>query len=308
MAGGPSALAGGGGPPLSGRCTLSDLFLPASSPFAPSHPLPVSASPSMSHSFGESYRVGSTSGVHAITVFCSWDYKVTQRWATRLQHDNIRTQLKVSWGLTAPWGHGLPPLCQPPGATVCHPRVQGNTSWGPVVGLREGLPLLEGPVSSGPGRKMPPLCQLARTPSPPGSPGVQVRTVRSQSLAHGSLGQRVAELGLLEDSLLLGVPAVGFESRALSFDPAVGPSGSAPWLLVSEGTAVCRQHGSVGRCGAGHVPEDRASDGTTGRGTGGRREVSPGPPRPQASLCVGSMRPPGVWCARGQVPACLCPG
>ncbi|XP_032471976.1 transmembrane channel-like protein 6 isoform X10 [Phocoena sinus] len=49
---------------------------------------------SMSRSFGESYRVGSTSGVHAITVFCSWDYKVTQKWASRLQHDNIRTQLK----------------------------------------------------------------------------------------------------------------------------------------------------------------------------------------------------------------------
>ncbi|MXQ87111.1 hypothetical protein E5288_WYG007611 [Bos mutus] len=55
---------------------------------------------SMSRSFGESYRVGSTSGVHAITVFCSWDYKVTQRWATRLQHDNIRTQLKE---LLAEW-------------------------------------------------------------------------------------------------------------------------------------------------------------------------------------------------------------
>uniref|UniRef100_A0A4W2C7B0 Transmembrane channel-like protein n=1 Tax=Bos indicus x Bos taurus TaxID=30522 RepID=A0A4W2C7B0_BOBOX len=54
----------------------------------------------MSRSFGESYRVGSTSGVHAITVFCSWDYKVTQRWATRLQHDNIRTQLKE---LLAEW-------------------------------------------------------------------------------------------------------------------------------------------------------------------------------------------------------------
>ncbi|XP_062937440.1 transmembrane channel-like protein 6 isoform X2 [Cynocephalus volans] len=50
---------------------------------------------SMSHSFGESYRVGSTSGVHAITAFCSWDYKVTQKWASRLQHDNIRTRLKV---------------------------------------------------------------------------------------------------------------------------------------------------------------------------------------------------------------------
>ncbi|XP_073092108.1 transmembrane channel-like protein 6 isoform X11 [Manis javanica] len=52
---------------------------------------------SMSRSFGESYRVGSTLGVHAITVFCSWDYKVTQKWASRLQHDNIRTQLKAHW-------------------------------------------------------------------------------------------------------------------------------------------------------------------------------------------------------------------
>ncbi|XP_057357725.1 transmembrane channel-like protein 6 isoform X3 [Manis pentadactyla] len=50
---------------------------------------------SMSRSFGESYRVGSTLGVHAITVFCSWDYKVTQKWASRLQHDSIRTQLKA---------------------------------------------------------------------------------------------------------------------------------------------------------------------------------------------------------------------
>ncbi|XP_023569715.1 transmembrane channel-like protein 6 isoform X5 [Octodon degus] len=55
---------------------------------------------SMSHSFGESYRVGSTKGAHAITVFCSWDYKVTQKWASRLQRDNIRTQLKE---LLAEW-------------------------------------------------------------------------------------------------------------------------------------------------------------------------------------------------------------
>ncbi|GAB5581359.1 transmembrane channel-like protein 6 isoform X3 [Prionailurus iriomotensis] len=57
---------------------------------------------SMSHSFGESYRVGSTSGVHAITVFCSWDHKVTQRRASRLQHDNIRTHLKAGKGPGAP--------------------------------------------------------------------------------------------------------------------------------------------------------------------------------------------------------------
>lgn len=69
-------------------------FSPASVSLVTS--LPGSASPSMSHSFGESYRVGSTSGVHAVTVFCSWDHKVTQRRASRLQHDNIRTHLKVS--------------------------------------------------------------------------------------------------------------------------------------------------------------------------------------------------------------------
>ncbi|XP_007957803.1 transmembrane channel-like protein 6 [Orycteropus afer afer] len=55
---------------------------------------------SMSRSFGESYRVGSTLGIHAITVFCSWDYKVTQKWASRLQQDNLRTQLKE---LLAEW-------------------------------------------------------------------------------------------------------------------------------------------------------------------------------------------------------------
>lgn len=55
---------------------------------------------SMSHSFGESYRVGSTKGIHALTVFCSWDYKVTQKRASRVQQDSIRTQLKE---LLAEW-------------------------------------------------------------------------------------------------------------------------------------------------------------------------------------------------------------
>ncbi|XP_012892575.1 PREDICTED: transmembrane channel-like protein 6 [Dipodomys ordii] len=54
----------------------------------------------MSRSFGESYRVGSTKGIHALTVFCSWDYKVTQKWASRVQQDGIRTQLKE---LLAEW-------------------------------------------------------------------------------------------------------------------------------------------------------------------------------------------------------------
>lgn len=56
----------------------------------------------MSHSFGESYRVGSTKGIHALTVFCSWDYKVTQKRASRVQQDSICTQLKVSSYLPRP--------------------------------------------------------------------------------------------------------------------------------------------------------------------------------------------------------------
>uniref|UniRef100_A0A6I8P4F3 Transmembrane channel-like protein n=1 Tax=Ornithorhynchus anatinus TaxID=9258 RepID=A0A6I8P4F3_ORNAN len=54
----------------------------------------------MSHSFGESYRVGRTLGAHAVTVFCSWDYKVTDWRGIRLQQDNLRTQLKE---LLADW-------------------------------------------------------------------------------------------------------------------------------------------------------------------------------------------------------------
>lgn len=50
----------------------------------------------MSHSFGESYRVGSASGDLAVKVFCAWDYKVIQARSVRLQSENICTHLKVS--------------------------------------------------------------------------------------------------------------------------------------------------------------------------------------------------------------------
>lgn len=106
-----------------------------------------------------------------------------------------------------------------------------------------------------------------------------------------------AELGLLEDPLPVRGPCCGIRVRdAHSFDPAVGPSGSVPWLLVGEGTAVCRQHGSVGRWGAGHVPGDRASvRGATGHGTGGSWEVSPGPPlTPSLPVCRLCAPPRGV--------------
>ncbi|XP_046532621.1 transmembrane channel-like protein 6 isoform X4 [Equus quagga] len=90
------------GPPLDGsQCTPEAGGLPYNMPLAYLFTMGMSffitcitLVYSMSRSFGESYRVGSTSGVHAITVFCSWDYKVTQKWPSRLQQDNIRTQLK----------------------------------------------------------------------------------------------------------------------------------------------------------------------------------------------------------------------
>lgn len=49
---------------------------------------------SMSRSFGESYRLGGTSGDHALKVFCSWDYKVTKKPCVHVQQENIRTHLK----------------------------------------------------------------------------------------------------------------------------------------------------------------------------------------------------------------------
>ncbi|KAM6118846.1 transmembrane channel-like protein 6 [Phoenicopterus ruber ruber] len=49
---------------------------------------------SMSRSFGESYRVGSSPGDLAVKVFCAWDFKVIQRRSVKLQRENICTQLK----------------------------------------------------------------------------------------------------------------------------------------------------------------------------------------------------------------------
>ncbi|NXS72321.1 TMC6 protein, partial [Pandion haliaetus] len=48
----------------------------------------------MSHSFRESYRVGSSTGDLAVKVFCAWDFKVTQRRSVKLQCENICMQLK----------------------------------------------------------------------------------------------------------------------------------------------------------------------------------------------------------------------
>ncbi|NXK12642.1 TMC6 protein, partial [Herpetotheres cachinnans] len=49
---------------------------------------------SMSRSFGESYRVGSSTGDLAVKVFCAWDFKVIQKRSVKLQCENICTQLK----------------------------------------------------------------------------------------------------------------------------------------------------------------------------------------------------------------------
>lgn len=111
--------------------------LPSPRPLPPTSP-PGSAPPSMSHSFGESYRVGSTSGVHAVTVFCSWDHKVTQKRASRLQHDHIRTHLKVSRS-----GPGA--AASPPPAKWVPPVSPGASGRGGVLALLTGLQTPRGP-------------------------------------------------------------------------------------------------------------------------------------------------------------------
>ncbi|XP_059509663.1 transmembrane channel-like protein 6 [Stegostoma tigrinum] len=50
----------------------------------------------LSKAFGESYRVGSTYGNLVTKVFCSWDFKVTQKQSVESNYENISTQLKES--------------------------------------------------------------------------------------------------------------------------------------------------------------------------------------------------------------------
>ncbi|XP_069728924.1 transmembrane channel-like protein 6 [Phaenicophaeus curvirostris] len=66
---------------------------------------------SMSRSFGESYRVGSSAGDLAVKVFCAWDFKVIQRRSVKLQCENIHTQLKELLAELRSRSHSLS-LCQ----------------------------------------------------------------------------------------------------------------------------------------------------------------------------------------------------
>ncbi|XP_040438184.1 transmembrane channel-like protein 6 isoform X1 [Falco naumanni] len=66
---------------------------------------------SMSHSFGESYRVGSSTGDLAVKVFCAWDFKVIQKRSVKLQCENICTQLKELLAEQRSHSHSLS-LCQ----------------------------------------------------------------------------------------------------------------------------------------------------------------------------------------------------
>ncbi|EMP32440.1 Transmembrane channel-like protein 6, partial [Chelonia mydas] len=103
--------------PGSGRCQPGRGHLPYNMPLAYVFTIGVSFFStcillvySMSRSFGESYRVGSTSGHFAMKVFCAWDYKVTQRRSVRLQNENIRTQLKASAAQRREWQSKSRPL------------------------------------------------------------------------------------------------------------------------------------------------------------------------------------------------------
>ncbi|XP_078427237.1 transmembrane channel-like protein 6b [Cetorhinus maximus] len=48
----------------------------------------------LSRAFGESYRVGSNYGNLVAKVFCSWDFKMTQKQSVESNYENISTQLK----------------------------------------------------------------------------------------------------------------------------------------------------------------------------------------------------------------------
>ncbi|XP_056135549.1 transmembrane channel-like protein 6b isoform X2 [Lampris incognitus] len=49
---------------------------------------------SMSHSFGQSFRIQQSHGLLAMKVFCSWDFKVIKKTSVKLMSGNICTQLK----------------------------------------------------------------------------------------------------------------------------------------------------------------------------------------------------------------------
>ncbi|XP_010292506.1 PREDICTED: transmembrane channel-like protein 6 [Phaethon lepturus] len=72
---------------------------------------------SMSRSFRESYRVGSSAGDLAVKVFCAWDFKVIQRRSVKLQCENICTQLKELLAEQRSRSHSLS-LCQRLGHTA----------------------------------------------------------------------------------------------------------------------------------------------------------------------------------------------
>ncbi|XP_072414777.1 transmembrane channel-like protein 6 isoform X2 [Chiloscyllium punctatum] len=50
----------------------------------------------LSKAFGESYRVGNTYGNLVTKVFCSWDFKMTQKQSVESNYENISTRLKES--------------------------------------------------------------------------------------------------------------------------------------------------------------------------------------------------------------------
>lgn len=249
----------------------------------------------MSRSFGESYRVGSTSGVHAITVFCSWDYKVTQKWASRLQHDNIRTQLKV----------GCPGALGPLSPTPC----PGNTSQGLLRWERVRAAL--GPSPRSPRVLRPLRAEACRVPagtcpSPRNSPGVHERTLpKASGLEGGWPGPRG------RFSACLGFPAAGFGSGQLTALTRLMGTQGVPWgsgsARVRLSTGRTAQEAGLGRVrgsGWGRPQPAAPSWGLLVPGgapeQGERRAVAPG---------VGGRRPPVLpeppcvsVCLRGSVP------
>lgn len=267
-----------GGPPLRGPCTLSDLFLSGLFAFCPISP---------------------------------------PTWLCFSQHVPLfRGELPGGQRLGGPRHHrflflGLqsdPAMGHPPPARQ-HPNpAEGELGAHGPLGPRSATPMSRGipagalkwafekdflfsrapcpPALAGRG-----LHGASCAPSPHGSPGVSVRTVRTQSLARGPPARGWLSWASWKALCLSGVPCCGIRVRgAHSFDPAVGPSGSVPGLLVGEGTAA----GSTAQeAGAG-----QATSPETGPQTGSHRLWYPG--RAGGEPCPTPLRAP-LGCG-----ACVC--
>lgn len=194
--------------------------------------------------------MGSTSGVHAITVFCSWDHKVTQRRASRLQHDNIRTHLKVSCsggpGAAAPTLRPCVPAMPVLACVSCVRRAGAGSwprsQWVPDTGWpRESswiflpcTPLSQGCLLAGASVPGPRMCRSPRSRDAPLTAGFGGQACSGWVVAVG-LSSSLRGLSVGTESLPPGWRARGRCPSAEEAEAALGALGQeSPCSLVPQ--------------------------------------------------------------------------